>query len=148
MASETSSPPAKVQKLDPEPAEEKPATRRCPRCKQNTLARKGGNLDTEVPDIYNQLIPAPSPALTPHPLFNHCKPPVPPRYNKFSLFVAGSLVWLLIAYVSGYNLVLFLYNAIRQRSPLLADILYGLWQTIRLVFRLARSMAGHHHSGT
>ena len=67
---------------------------------------------------------------------------------RFSLFVGGSLVWLLIVYVNGYNLVLFLYNAIRQRSPLLADILYGLWQTIRLVFRLARSMAGQHHSGT
>ena len=91
MASETSSPPAKVQKPDPKPAKEKPATRRCPRCKQNTLARKGGNLDSEVPDIYNQLIPAPSSALTLHPLFNHCKPPVSPRYNKFSLFVAGSI---------------------------------------------------------
>jgi hypothetical protein len=95
MASDTASPPAKVQKTSQADSaavpEKTQAMRRCPRCKQETLERKGGNLDDEVPDIHNQLIPAPQPPLRQHPLFNHCKPPVPPAYNKFSLFVAGSI---------------------------------------------------------
>ncbi|KAF2033770.1 hypothetical protein EK21DRAFT_30374, partial [Setomelanomma holmii] len=48
-------------------------------------------LDGDVPDIFNQLIPSPKPALPQHPRFNHCKPPVVPKYNEYSVFTAGSI---------------------------------------------------------
>jgi hypothetical protein len=67
--------------------------RRCPRCKSKAIpvAANTGGLDAAIPDTYHQLIPAPSPPLTPHRDFQHVMPPDIPVYGKYSLFTAGSI---------------------------------------------------------
>jgi hypothetical protein len=65
--------------------------KQCLVCKADTVPVRPGDLDVEVEDKYNQLIPAPSPPLKQHPEFRHCMPPEPPTYGNFSLFTAGSI---------------------------------------------------------
>ncbi|KAF2650250.1 hypothetical protein K491DRAFT_697467 [Lophiostoma macrostomum CBS 122681] len=49
------------------------------------------DLTATIPDTFNQLPPLPSPPLPQHPAFHHYKPPVPPTYPGYSVFLAGSI---------------------------------------------------------
>jgi hypothetical protein len=73
----------------------KPAFKKCMVCKAETVPIRAGNLDGEVEDKYNQLIPPPSDEFRVknprNPVFKHCKPPQTPDYGHFSLFTAGSI---------------------------------------------------------
>jgi hypothetical protein len=67
--------------------------KRCPVCKTDKPITSVGDLNSDIPDIYNQLgpCPAPYPALIPHADFKYFTPPDEPDHGNFSLFAAGSI---------------------------------------------------------